>query len=240
MRLRATTTAAAALDGRPAARHAAAARRRGPVDGRAGRPDHADLRRPGRRRAGGRGTGLRAVRRRLPGAPGAAAAPHGRAVPAAALGVGARTGGHRPARSARAGGHGRRPWPRRPRWSPSTTWWSPPSDSTRPPCPTGGVGIGVDLVHRPAVDRAGRGARPWCRRPTTLGALVSVTNCGNVPEVGVTVTVTVAPADPAGRRRAAGRRSGRPEPATVSIASGASAAPTLAPAAGGVRATATR
>jgi len=62
---------------------------------------------------------------------------------------------------------------------------------------------------------------------TTLGALVSVTNCGNVPEQGVAVSVTVAPADPVGTSPpAAGRQGGRVQ-AVVAIASGASSAPPL-------------
>ena len=64
---------------------------------------------------------------------------------------------------------------------------------------------------------------------STLTALVSVTNCGNVPEAGVKVSVTVAVADPAGTAPPpAGSRGGRVQ-AVVSLASGSSSAPVLAP-----------
>ena len=72
------------------------------------------------------------------------------------------------------------------------------------------------------------GAAPAVVPPTsTLEALVSVTNCGNVPERGVTVSVTVAGADAPGPAPApAGRRGGRVS-AVVAIAPGASSAPDL-------------
>ena len=61
----------------------------------------------------------------------------------------------------------------------------------------------------------------------SLGALVSVTNCGTVPESGVTVSVTVATADPAGTAAPpAGSQGGRVQ-AVVGLASGTSSAPTL-------------
>ncbi|MGA2835803.1 MAG: hypothetical protein ABSF84_04325 [Acidimicrobiales bacterium] len=74
------------------------------------------------------------------------------------------------------------------------------------------------------------GGTPTDVPPTsTLAALVSVTNCGNVRESDVTVSVTVALSDPPGTAPPpAGRRGGRVQ-AVVAIASGSSAAPTLAP-----------
>jgi hypothetical protein len=92
--------------------------------------------------------------------------------------------------------------------------------------PTGGVGsVSTSCV---APVSTVPGAAPAVVPPTsTLGALVSVTNCGNVPERGVTVSVTVAPADPAGSAPPpAGRQGGRTS-AVVAMASGASSAPSL-------------
>jgi hypothetical protein len=63
----------------------------------------------------------------------------------------------------------------------------------------------------------------------TLGASVTVTNCGNVPEFGVTVSVVVAPADVPGLvAPPAGHRGGRSS-AVVSVAPGSSTAPVLPP-----------
>jgi hypothetical protein len=97
-----------------------------------------------------------------------------------------------------------------------------------PAVPTGAVGI----VSTSCVDpqSTAPGATPTIVPPTsTLGALTSVTNCGNVPEADVTVTVTVAPADPAGSAPPPAGASGGRSSATVSIASGASASPVLRP-----------
>ena len=97
-----------------------------------------------------------------------------------------------------------------------------------PAIPTGGVGIVATSCIAPASTVAG--ATPTVVPPTgTLQALVSVTNCGNVPESDVTVSVTVAPADPpATTPPPVGQRGGRSQ-AVVSIASGSSSAPALAP-----------
>jgi len=95
-----------------------------------------------------------------------------------------------------------------------------------PAVPTGAVGI----VSTSCVDPKSTtpGTTPTIVPPTAaLAALVSVTNCGNVPESGVTVTVTVAPDDPAGSAPPPAGGSGGRSSATVSIASGASASPTL-------------
>ena len=74
------------------------------------------------------------------------------------------------------------------------------------------------------------GATPTVVPPTgTLSALVSLTNCGNVPEARVTVSVSVAVADPPGAAPPpAGAQGGRVR-AVVSLASGSSAAPPLGP-----------
>ena len=184
------------------------------------RPGHADLGRPGRLRDDGRGTDrssrptpvFRAVR---------AARPHPRDPPPAALGVGAGAGRHRAARQRRARGHGRRPGL---------------VASARGLPPAGRHGGGARPARRPVaaawvprrprashpdLDRAA-GASPAVVPPTgTLGTLVTVTNCGTVPESGVKVSVTVA------RRRrprlgaAAGGAPGWPEPSrVVAVASG--------------------
>ena len=97
-----------------------------------------------------------------------------------------------------------------------------------PAVPTGGVGI----VSTSCIDPQSTtpGTSPSVVPPTaTLGALVSVTNCGNVPEAGVTVSVTVAPADVPGAALVPARGAGGRSRATVTIAPGASASPTLAP-----------
>jgi hypothetical protein len=97
-----------------------------------------------------------------------------------------------------------------------------------PAVPTGGVGT----VSTSCVDPASTvpGTTPTVVPPTTtLSALVSVTNCGNVPERGVTVSVTVAVADPVGTTPPpAGLRGGRVQ-AVVVLASGSSSAPSLGP-----------
>ena len=97
-----------------------------------------------------------------------------------------------------------------------------------PAVPTSGVGIVATSCIAPTSTVPG--ASPTVVPPTaTLAALVSVTNCGNVPEADVTVSVTVAPADPAGTTPPpVGQRGGRSQ-AVVSIASGSSSAPALAP-----------
>jgi hypothetical protein len=58
---------------------------------------------------------------------------------------------------------------------------------------------------------------------------VTVTNCGNVPESDVTVTLTVTPADTPGASGPPATARGGRSTATVDMISGASAAPSLAP-----------
>jgi len=97
-----------------------------------------------------------------------------------------------------------------------------------PAVPAGGVGT----VSTSCIDPQSTvpGAVPTVLPPTTtVAALVSVTNCGNVPESDVTVTVAVAPADPAGVTPPSLGVSGGTSRAVVAIASGSSSAPPLAP-----------
>ncbi len=61
----------------------------------------------------------------------------------------------------------------------------------------------------------------------TLGVLVSVSNCGNIPESGVIVRMTVRPSDPAGTAPAPVGKQGGQVRAVVSIAPGWSSAPSL-------------
>jgi len=97
-----------------------------------------------------------------------------------------------------------------------------------PAVPTGGVGSVSTSCTDPS--SAAPGSSPTVVPPSkTLGALVSVTNCGNVPESGVMVSVTVATADPPGiAPPPTGRRGGRVR-AVVDLASGSSSAPVLGP-----------
>lgn len=97
-----------------------------------------------------------------------------------------------------------------------------------PAVPSGGVGTVATSCAQP--QSTVPGSAPTVAPPTaTLAALVSVTNCGNVAEADVAVTVTVVPADPAGTAPPPpGARGGRSR-AVVAIAPGASSAPTLAP-----------
>ena len=97
-----------------------------------------------------------------------------------------------------------------------------------PAVPTGGIGTVSTSCINPVSTVPG--TAPTVVPPTsTLAALVSVTNCGNVPEAAVSVTVTVAVADPAGTAAPpAGSQGGRVK-AVVSLASGSSSAPVLGP-----------
>ena len=97
---------------------------------------------------------------------------------------------------------------------------------TPPAVPTGGAGSVSTSCTVPS--SAVPGSSPTVVPPSkTLGALVSVTNCGNVPESGVTVSMTVAPADPPGSAvPPAGSQGGRVQ-AVVVLASGSSSAPVL-------------
>jgi hypothetical protein len=93
--------------------------------------------------------------------------------------------------------------------------------------PTGGVGsVSTTCVAPVSVVPT---ATPTVVPPTgALGATVTVTNCGNVPEVGVSVSLTVAPTDaPGAAPPPSGRRGGRSS-AKVAMASGSSSAPLLA------------
>lgn len=97
-----------------------------------------------------------------------------------------------------------------------------------PAVPSGGVGIVATSCIAP--QSTAPGATPTVVPPTsTLQALVSVTNCGTVPEADVTVTVTVAPADDPGSTAIPSAGQGGRSRAVVTIASGASSAPSLAP-----------
>ncbi|HEY4929891.1 MAG TPA: hypothetical protein VIH95_12160 [Acidimicrobiales bacterium] len=97
-----------------------------------------------------------------------------------------------------------------------------------PAIPTGGVGTESTSCIAPTSTVPG--SSPAVVPPTaTLAALVSVTNCGTVPEAGVKVSVTVSVADPPGMAPPpAGRRGGQVQ-SVVSLDSGASAAPDLGP-----------
>lgn len=97
-----------------------------------------------------------------------------------------------------------------------------------PAVPSGGVGSAATSCVDP--QSTVPGPDPTVVPPTsTLAALVAVTNCGTVPEAGVTVTVTVVPADPTGTTPPpAGHRGGRSR-AVVAIEPGSSSAPSLAP-----------
>ena len=96
-----------------------------------------------------------------------------------------------------------------------------------PAVPTGGVGVEATSCVDP--QSTSPATSPTVVPPTaTLGALVSVTNCGTVPEADVAVTLSVSLSDPPGSAPPPAGRTGGRSRATVSIASGASAAPSLA------------
>ena len=96
-----------------------------------------------------------------------------------------------------------------------------------PAVPTGGVGIVATTCAAPTSTTPG--SAPTVLPPTsTVTALVTVTNCGTVPESGVTVTVAVSPADPAGSAPPPPGGGGGRSRATVALVPGASAAPVLA------------
>ncbi len=97
-----------------------------------------------------------------------------------------------------------------------------------PAVPSGGIGSASTSCATPT--SVVPTATPAVVPPTgTLGTSVTVTNCGNVPEFGVRVSVTVAPADVPGQAAPpAGARGGRSS-ALVAVASGSSSAPSLAP-----------
>jgi len=95
-----------------------------------------------------------------------------------------------------------------------------------PGVPDGGVGSAATSCAAPA--SVAPTATPTVVPPTgTLGADVTVTNCGNVPEYGVTVSLTVVPTDvPGVAAPPAGHRGGRSS-SSVSVASGSSTSPVL-------------
>ena len=97
-----------------------------------------------------------------------------------------------------------------------------------PAVPSGGPGTVSTSCITPASTVPG--ATPTVVPPTsTITALVTVTNCGNVVESGVTVTASAVPADPAGAAPPpAGGQGGRAH-AVVAIASGSSTALDLGP-----------
>ncbi len=99
---------------------------------------------------------------------------------------------------------------------------------TPPAVPGGGVGVvGTTCV---APQATVPGASPTILPPTTrVVASVAVTNCGTVTESGVTVTVTVDPADLPGTPAPPPGSAGGTSRARVSLGSGSSTAPTLAP-----------
>jgi hypothetical protein len=94
--------------------------------------------------------------------------------------------------------------------------------------PTGGAGsVSTSCI---APMSAVPGSSPTVVPPSkTLGALVSVTNCGTVPESAVTVSVTVVTADPPGTAAPSADAQGGRVQAVVELASGASSAPVLGP-----------
>ncbi len=95
-----------------------------------------------------------------------------------------------------------------------------------PAVASGGVGVVGTSCSNPQSTVPG-GAPTEMPPTSTLTALVSVTNCGNVRESDVTVSVTVALSDPPGTAPPpTGQRGGRVQ-AVVAIASGASTAPDL-------------
>jgi len=97
-----------------------------------------------------------------------------------------------------------------------------------PAVPSGGTGTVATTCASPT--SATPGATPTVVPPTTtIAALVTVTNCGTVPESGVDVTVTVTPADPPGTAPPPPGESGGRSRARVALAPGASSAPALAP-----------
>jgi hypothetical protein len=97
-----------------------------------------------------------------------------------------------------------------------------------PAVPTGGAGSVSTSCIQPT--SAIRGPTPTVVPPAkALTALVSVTNCGTVPESKVTVSVAVATADlPGTVAPPTGSRGGRVQ-AVVELASGSSSAPVLRP-----------
>jgi len=99
---------------------------------------------------------------------------------------------------------------------------------TPPAVPTGGIGsVSTSCASPTAVVPA---AAPAIVPPTgTLGASATVTNCGNVPELGARVSVSVVPADAPGVAAPPARARGGRSTAVVAVASGSSTSPALAP-----------
>ena len=97
-----------------------------------------------------------------------------------------------------------------------------------PAVSSGGVGVvGGDCAH---VQSSGPGATPTVLPPTsTITAEVTVTNCGTVPESGVTVSQELALNDTAGAALPAPAARGSASHAIVSLGSGSSSVVPLAP-----------
>jgi len=99
---------------------------------------------------------------------------------------------------------------------------------TPPAVPTGGIGSVSTSCATPA--SVVPTAAPAVVPPTgALGASATVTNCGNVPEVGVHVSVSVVPADVPGVAAPPARARGGRRTAVVAVAPGSSTSPVLAP-----------
>ena len=99
---------------------------------------------------------------------------------------------------------------------------------TPPAVPSGGPGNASTSCHNP--QSTVPGTTPTALPPTsTITALVTVTNCGTVPEAGVTVSLTVAPDDPAGTAPPPAGGSGGRSQAKIALAPGSSTSPDLSP-----------
>jgi len=99
---------------------------------------------------------------------------------------------------------------------------------TPPAVPSGGPGNASTSCANPQTTVPG--PTPTELPPTSnLAALVTVTNCGTVPEARVTVTLTVTPADPAGTTPPPAGGTGGRSRATIALAPGSSASPNLSP-----------
>jgi hypothetical protein len=99
---------------------------------------------------------------------------------------------------------------------------------TPPAVPSGGPGSASTSCA--AAQSTVPGTTPTVLPPTsTVTALVTVTNCGTVPEAGVIVTLTVTPADATGTAPPPADAAGGRSQATVTVAPGASASPSLSP-----------
>ncbi len=99
---------------------------------------------------------------------------------------------------------------------------------TPPAVPSGGIGSVSTSCATPT--SAVPAAAPAVVPPTgTLGVSATVTNCGNVPELGVRVSVSVVPADAPGEAAPPAGAQGGHSAAVVAVSSGSSTSPVLAP-----------